>query len=173
MELLRKLKIVGRTVSANYEVGWRIYDWFKANPQSLISFKPKEDILRKLKWGFYDVNDRIDMSCRHKYLLIKKSWITYDKYRVSYVDFNPTTGNLEWRIGLDKQEVSYLYDGSNRKSEWEATFIVPLNFLNLIRSDINWKFNNHMEDLYEAHLQAQKEMWIEQVSKTLLEGNYE
>ena len=96
-----------------------------------------------------------------------KTWSTYDTAGCIQLEFTISSGCLNCIAQINDGR---LLDGSFQNVRFTAEIQLPLSFLKHIKEGIERKFNYHLEDEYETHLETQKQLWMINHREKLLTG---
>ena len=60
------------------------------------------------------------------------------------------------------------WNGNKKNLRWEGKFLFNSKSLTSFTKNINWKFESHLEDLYDKELEAIKQSRMKEISKDIL-----
>jgi len=64
-----------------------------------------------------------------------------------------------------------MLDGERTKRRFTAKIKLANKFIRTIEENINWRFNNFLEDQYELHLEMKKEEWMKNLRQEILKDD--
>lgn len=143
-KLVKILKLIGGSYSTdNYQLGWKVFDIVKENPDSIISFENKID------WQKYNPQN-------------KDHWVTYQNAR-----------NLKFYLKEEilfvEVTIAYLnLIGDRYEPRWSAIIKLPTDFLKNIETELRNKFYHFCDAAYSEYLLSLKEEWIREFAKKIL-----
>jgi len=96
-----------------------------------------------------------------------ETWSTYDGAGCIQLKFTLSSGCLNCIAQINDGRT---FDGSFQNERFAAEIQLPLYFLHNIEKVIETKFNYHLEDEYERHLETQKQLWMINRREKILTG---
>lgn len=143
-KLIKILKLIGGEYSTNdYQLGWKVFDIVKENPDSVISFENKMD------WRRYDIHNN-------------EHWITYQNARNLKFYLKGKTLFVEVVV------VDLGLMGDRYEPKWSAVIKLPNEFLKNIEIELRKEFYHFCDSAYEEYLLSQREEWIREFSEKIL-----
>lgn len=159
--LIKILNLVNKIEKWNYSLQWKIYDEVVKDISCVCEFVDKN-------------NYRYHQLTKES-LLNEDNWTTYDDCvkMVFYIKNNDIYVNMEHYT--HKRSIDYGYGlgyyGFDKTLEWEATIKLPVEFIENIKDDLDYKFNMFCDNAYETYLEGERLKWIEQFKKDILCDN--
>lgn len=142
-KLTKILSLVTSYSTFDYNLGWKVFDIVKENPNSVVSFQKEKE------WATYNIQN-------------KEHWVTYTNARELkfYLKDNELYVNVKVvDLGLMGNRYDVL---------WTSTIKLPTEFLKNIELELRNKFYQFCEDAYKEYLLAKKEEWIRHFSENIL-----
>ena len=142
-KLTKILSVITSYSTFDYNLGWKVFDIVKENPNSVVSFQKGKE------WTTYNIQN-------------KEHWVTYQDARKLkfYLKDNELYVNVKVvDLGLMGDRYDVL---------WRATIKLPTEFLKNIELELRNKFYHFCEKAYEEYLLDKKEEWIRHFSENFL-----
>lgn len=145
--LIKKLNFVGTIKSNNYDLGWDIYVLVAKDKCEVVSIEPSDDY-----YQFSELN-----------IKDKEQWITYeDCIEMSFQYINE-------QIAVEvKNYTRYRFGKEGRYLKWKAEFVLPIDFVVKIQTDIDRAFDKFCDKAYDEHLEFLRLQWIKKFKEGLL-----
>lgn len=155
-DLIKILKLVNKIELWHYSLQWKIYDEVVKDISCVSEFIDKKD------YRYHQLTKES--------LLNKDNWITYDNCvkMVFYVKNNDIYVNIEHYTHGKSIDYGEGYYGYDKVLEWEATIKLPMEFIENIKDDLNYKFNKFCQNAYEEYLEGERLKWIDEFKKIIL-----
>ena len=146
--LVKKLNFVGTITTNNYNLGWYIYDLVVEDKCEIVSIKPNEYFYSQ--WHKLNIKD-------------KEEWITYGDCR------KMTFHYINEQIAVDVRTYTLGTLGIERRQlKWNAQFLLPIDFVTKIQTEIDRAFDGFCEKAYDNHLESLRLQWIKKFKEDLL-----
>ena len=143
-KLIKMLKLVGGSYSTdNYQLGWKVFDVVKENPDSVVSFENKMD------WRRYSPH-------------MKEHWVTYQNARNLKFYLKGKTLFVEVVVA----DLGLM--GDRYEPLWSAVIKLPSNFLKNIEIELRKKFYYFCDAAYDDYLLSMREEWIRLYAEKIL-----
>jgi len=128
------------------------------------------NIVRKIVEEYSSVKEIkkecVDWMYEHKFDLSKiNTWSTYNNSSCISLIFYIENKKLYCNTTIWNGDNFY---GNRKSRRFTAKLQLPINFINNISSDIEYGFNRYTSNMYEEHLALQRELWISNAKKELL-----
>lgn len=147
--LIKKLNLVGTIKTDNYNLGWDIYDLVVEDKCEVVSIQPSNDYYRFRELNIKD----------------KEEWITYADCREMSFHYN----YINEQIVVEVKTYNYDKFGiKGRFLKWKAEFLLPIDFVIKIQTDIDIAFDKFCNKAYDNHLEFLRLQWIEKFKEELL-----
>ena len=145
--LIKKLNLVGTIKTNDYNLGGDIYDLVAEDKCEIVSIRPSDDFYQ---WHTMDIKN-------------KEEWITYrDCREMSFRYINE-------QIAVEvKTYTRYRYGKEGMYLKWKAEFLLPIDFVIKIQTDIDIAFDKFCDKAYDNHLEFLRLQWIEKFKEELL-----
>ena len=146
--LIKKLNFVGTITTDNYNLGWDIYDLVVEDKCEVVSIQPSDDFYNQ--WRKLNIKD-------------KEEWITYGDCRemsFHYINEQIAVEVKTYTLGTLGMERSQL--------KWKAEFLLPIDFVTKIQTQIDRAFDRFCEKAYDNHLEFLRLEWIKKFKEELL-----
>ena len=150
--LIKKLNYVGTIKTRKYNLGWPIFDLVVEDKCDVVAIDPFDNFYLFRKLNIKDKNE----------------WITYDDCR-DIEFFYHNDGQKEY-VGVEVKTYTLgrgCWEGG-RVLKWKAKFLLPIEFVDNIQTEIDRAFDNFAEISYEHFLENNRLKWIEEFKKEML-----
>lgn len=144
-KLLKKLILVGEINTANYPLGWDVFDYVVANPDSIISVENRNE------WVKYNPTK-------------KDSWVTFGDMRT----LRFYTKDSEVYVEVKVYKPANSYDEWGMDLQWIGVFKLSVDFLENIKGWIDTKFLKFCNDSYDEYLDSLREKWVNDFAEKML-----
>lgn len=143
-KLMKILKLIGGEYSTdNYNLGWKVFDIVKENPDSVVSFENKMD------WRRYNPHN-------------KEHWVTYQNARNLKFYLKGKTLFVEVVVA----DLGLM--GDRYEPLWSAVIKLPSDFLKNIETELRKKFYYFCDAAYDDYLLSMREEWIRLYAEKIL-----
>lgn len=142
-KLVKILNVITSYSTFDYNLGWKVFEVVKENPNSVVSFNVPNS------WKRYNIQN-------------EEHWVTYQDGRKLkfYLKDN--------ELYADVKVVDLGLMGDRYDVLWTSTIKLPTEFLKNIEKELRNKFYYFCEDAYEEYLLAKKEEWIRHFAEDFL-----
>ena len=142
-KLVKILNVITSYSTFDYNLGWKVFEVVKENPNSVVSFNVPNS------WKRYNIQN-------------KEHWVTYQDGRKLkfYLKDN--------ELYADVKVVDLGLMGDRYDVLWTSTIKLPTEFLKNIEKELRNKFYYFCENAYEEYLLAKKEEWIRHFAEDFL-----
>ena len=145
--LIKKLNFVGTIKTNDYNLGRYIYNLVVEDKCEVVSIQPSDDYYR-----FSELN-----------IKNKEDWITYEDCR------EMTFHYINEQIAVEVKTYNYDKFGiKGRFLKWKAEFVLPIDFVIKIQTDIDIAFDKFCDKAYDNHLEFLRLQWIKKFKEELL-----
>lgn len=145
--LVKKLNFVGTITTNNYNLGWYIYDLVVEDKCEIVSIKQNDYF-----YPFRKLN-----------IKNKEEWVTYGDCR------KMTFHYINEQIAVDVRTYTLGTLGIERRQlKWNAQFLLPIDFVTKIQTEIDRAFDRFCEKAYDDHLEFMRLQWIKKFKEELL-----
>lgn len=145
--LIKKFYLVGTIKTDDYMLGWDIYNLVVEDKCEVVSIQPIDNYYPFIKLNIKD----------------KEEWITYGDCR------EMTFHYINERIVVEVK--TYTYDKFGIKGrflKWKAEFVLHIDFVTKIQTEIDKAFDKFCDKAYDNHLEFLRLQWIEKFKEGLL-----
>lgn len=142
-KLVKILNVITSYSTFDYNLGWKVFEVVKENPNSVVSFNVPNS------WKRYNIQN-------------EEHWVTYQDGRKLkfYLKDN--------ELYADVKVVDLGLMGDRYDVLWTSTIKLPTEFLKNIEKELRNKFYYFCENAYEEYLLAKKEEWIRHFAEDFL-----
>lgn len=144
-KLLKKLILVKEINTDNYPLGWDVFDYVVANPDSIISVENRNE------WVKYNPTK-------------KDSWVTFGNMRT----LRFYTKDSEVYVEVKVYKPANSYDEWGMDLQWIGVFKLSVDFLENIKGWIDTKFLKFCNDSYDEYLDSLREKWVNDFAEKML-----
>ena len=145
--LIKKLNFVGTITTNNYHLGWDIYDIVVEDKCEVVSIESNDYYYQFRKLNIKD----------------KEEWVTYGDCR------EMTFHYINEQIGVEVKTYTRGTLGmEHRRLKWKAEFLLPIDFVTKIQTQIDRAFDKFCEKAYDEHLEFLRLQWIKRFKEEML-----
>lgn len=145
--LIKKLNFVGSIKTNDYNLGFDIYDLVAKDKCEVVSIEPSDNYYQFSELKIKD----------------KEEWITYEDCREMSFRY------INEQIAVEvKTYTRYRFGKEGRYLKWKAEFVLPIDFVVKIQTDINIAFDKFCDKAYNEHLEFLRLQWIKKFKEELL-----
>ncbi len=143
-ELKKMLNIIERSETRNYKISRHLFEYLSKNKASVIS---KETFGK-------DIN-----------ILDSKAWTTYEHCVNMVFCIDDKSDSLGCHVTLRDGDS---FHGHPTIIRFRAVLLIDINFISIIKSDIECDFKQYCSDKYDQYLEGQKNDWISNFKSNIL-----
>ena len=158
--LVKKLNLVGTITTDNYNLGWDIYDLVVEDKCEVVSIEPS-----KYKCEIVSITPSdVFYNQWHKLnIKDKEEWVTYGDCREMIFHY------INEQIGVEVKTYTRGTLGmEHRRLKWKARFLLPIDFVTKIQTQIDRAFDRFCEKSYDDHLEFLRLQWVKKFKEDLL-----
>lgn len=144
--LVKKLNLVGTITTDNYTLGWDIYDLVVEDKCEIVSINPSDDYYQFRKLNIKN----------------KEEWTTYGDCREMIFHY------INEQIAVEVKTYTHITSMEHRRLKWKAEFLLPIDFVTKIQTQIDRAFDKFCEKAYDDHLEFLRTQWIKKFKEELL-----
>ena len=147
-KLIKKLNFVGTITTNNYNLGWDIYNLVVEDKCEIVSITPSD--------AFYNQFRKLNIKD-------KEEWTTYGDCREMIFHY------INEQIAVEVKTYTYGTLGmEHRQLKWKAQFLLPIDFVTKIQTQIDRAFDRFCDKAYDNYLESLRLQWIKNFKKDML-----